>query len=216
MQRRSMLYEKVVNIEANYTAALHWIAIDTGPCVFGMKGKWLQEWIQKCWQPYKTTFASTGRLVTCTKKVQWDTVIFHCRLIDVITFMWQTKHLEEKLYFSLMFLCQCQRNNKRNTHTQKQTDRSTHTLTVRIKFRDEFLFLMFDFDLLYSMCTAERMSSTLFFLFDLLPVLTSNKIVSSWTWDWKVAKVSWSLNQKKKTFKLNAFKVNTLLFYSLQ
>lgn len=67
----------------------------------------------------------------------------------------------------------------KETHTQKQTDRSTHTLTVRIKFRDEFLFLMFDFDLLYSMCTAERMSSTLFFLFDLLPVLTSNKIVSS-------------------------------------
>lgn len=87
-----------------------------------------------------------------------------------------------------------------HTHTQRnrQKYRSTHTLTVRIKFRDEFLFLMFDFDLLYLMCTTERMSSTLFFLFDLLPVLTSNKIVSSWTWDWKVTKVSWSLNQKEK------------------
>lgn len=105
----------------------------------------------------------------------------------------------------------------KETHTQKQTDiqEYTHTLTVRIKFRDEFLFLMFDFDLLYSMCTAERMSSTIFFLFDLLPVLTSNKIVSSWTWDWKVAKVSWSLNQKKKkTFKVNAFK-STLYYFIL-
>lgn len=129
MQRRSMLYEKVVNIEANYTAALHWIAIDTEPCVFGMKGKWLQEWIQKCWQPYKTTFASTGRLVTYTKKVQWDTVISRCRLIDVITFMWQAKHLQEKLYFCLMFLCQCQRNNKRNTHTETDRHTGVHTHT---------------------------------------------------------------------------------------
>lgn len=38
-----MLYEKVVNIQANHAAALHWIAIDTEPHEFGMKGKRLQE-----------------------------------------------------------------------------------------------------------------------------------------------------------------------------
>lgn len=59
-------------------------------------------------------------------------------------------------------------------HT-RQTEMNTRLWRGK-NFRDEFLFLMFDFDLLYLMCTTERMSSTIFFfLFDLLPALTSNK-----------------------------------------
>ena len=176
MQRRSMLYEKVVNIQPNHPAALHWIAIDA-------RAAWVWDEreavpgvnLKKIWQSYKTTLTVTGSLITCTRKViQGDTVISYGRLIDVITFMWQTKHLQATLYFCLMFPCQCRWDNKRHTHTHTHThkyrhtdtqaDSDAHTLMVGKNFRDEFLFLMFDFDLLYLMCTTERMSSTIFSL----------------------------------------------------
>lgn len=133
MQRRSMLYEKVVNIQLNNPAVLHWIVIDAKLHEFWIEGKLFQERI--FWHPY-----SAGSLTTCTKKkkcerekeIQWNTVIFQGGLIDVITFMWQTNHIQATLYFCLMLPCQCQWDNKRNTHTDAHVQVQTHRNTLSV------------------------------------------------------------------------------------
>lgn len=215
MQRRSMLYEKVVNIEANYTAALHWIAIDTEPCVFGMNRKWLQEWIQKCWQPYKTTFASTGRLVTYTKKVQWDTVISHCRPIDVITFMWQTKHLGKKNCISVWCFSVSVREITKETHTQKQTDIQEYTHTYSEDKVQRWISVL-NVWLWSALFDVHSWRNEFHLIFPLWPASCFDIKLNSVFLNMRLKGCESILKSKseKKTFKVNAFK-STLYYFIL-
>lgn len=110
------------------------------------------------------------------KEIQWDTVISDVRLMDMNTFMWQTKSLQQHCISVWCFLVNVREITKQ-TYTQVQTHRHTgrprtiHTVHWG-KFRGEFLFLMIDFDLLYLMWNTKRKSFTFFLL---PPTLTSNK-----------------------------------------
>lgn len=144
MQRQSMLYEKVVNIQLNHSVALHRIAKDTKRHGCVMKEKWFQGWIKKIDSLIKQhSHILVIRFLWNEKKNTVGYSGFWCKINGYEYFHVTDRKFPATLYFCLMSM------SVRQTSTDTQVDPKLYTMYIVILVFNDWLWWSALFDVKY-------------------------------------------------------------------